>query len=224
MAKLTGRCYSPRQFFLYSSFSSPVRPCIFFLECPVSGAVAAEDGALELLLLETTEMVATPVRTLVYYFPLSSFWVSSGFAETSRESADAGRSSCLQPSFLLLALFFFSVVLFLPLFLLLVVSSTVFLCVCLFGWRGEVGATGVAASTRLEEDDDDEGVVSGQNFLSTSVSFLLCCSFFFPVFLSVFSLFLCVSSRSSSSLLSLPPIRLLCFLLKKPEAPHVPPS
>ena len=86
MAKLTGRCYSPRQFFLYSSFSSPVRPCIFFLECPVFGAVAAEDGALELLLLETTEMVATPVRTLVYY--------------------DAGRSSCLQPSFLLLALFF----------------------------------------------------------------------------------------------------------------------
>jgi len=98
-------------------------------------------------------------------------------------------------------LFFFSVVLFLPLFLLLVVSSPVFLCVCLFGWRGEVGATGVAASTGLEEDDD-EGVVSGQNFLSTSVSFLLCYSFFPPVFLSVFSLFLCLSSRSSSSLLS----------------------
>jgi hypothetical protein len=30
-----------------------------------------------------------------------------GFAETSRDSADAGRSSCLQASFLLLALFFF---------------------------------------------------------------------------------------------------------------------
>ena len=78
-------------------------------------------------------------------------------------------------------LFFFSVVLFLPLFLLLVVSSPVFLCVCLFGWRGEVGATGVAASTGLEEDDD-EGVVSGQNFLSTSVSFLLCYPFFSPCF------------------------------------------
>jgi len=33
------------------------------------------------------------------------------------------------------------------------------------GGRGEGGATGVAASTGLEEDDD-EGVVAGQNFLS----------------------------------------------------------
>jgi len=36
-------------------------------------------------------------------------------------------------------------------------------CVCLFG--GEGGATGVAASTGLEEDDD-EGAVAGQNLLS----------------------------------------------------------
>jgi len=81
--KLTGRCYSLLQFFLYSSlsfffafcvffaffvfvslfvfslsnrssvhlFSSPVRPCVSLLECPVSSAVASEDGALELLLM-----------------------------------------------------------------------------------------------------------------------------------------------------------------------------
>nr|TKS08518.1 hypothetical protein D5086_0000098170 [Populus alba] len=77
MAKLTGQCYSPLQFFLYSSCSSPVHPCISLLEYPVSGAVAAEDGALELLLLETTKMVTTLVVTLVYCFYLSSFCVSS---------------------------------------------------------------------------------------------------------------------------------------------------
>jgi len=32
-------------------FSSPVRPCVSLLECPVSSAVASEDGALELLLM-----------------------------------------------------------------------------------------------------------------------------------------------------------------------------
>jgi hypothetical protein len=65
-------------FFLSSSsFSSPVRPCISLLECPVSGAVAAEDGALELLLLEATKTVVTLVVTLVYCFPWSSFCASS---------------------------------------------------------------------------------------------------------------------------------------------------
>jgi hypothetical protein len=52
-----------------SSFSSPVRPCISFMECPVSGALAAEDGALELLLLEATKTVVTLVVTRVYCFP-----------------------------------------------------------------------------------------------------------------------------------------------------------
>jgi len=99
-------------------------------------------------------------------------WFCRDFARIGRRWAKLLSSSFLPAP----CSFFFPVVLFLPLFLLLVVSSPVFLCVCLFGWRGEVGATGVAASTGLEEDDD-EGVVSGQNFLSTSVSFLLCYSF-----------------------------------------------
>jgi len=60
-----------------SSFSSPVRPCISFLECPVSGAVAVEDGALELLLLEATKSVMKLVVTLVYCFPWSSLCASS---------------------------------------------------------------------------------------------------------------------------------------------------
>ncbi|KAJ6971998.1 hypothetical protein NC653_032533 [Populus alba x Populus x berolinensis] len=60
-----------------SSFSSPVCHCISLLECPVSGAVAAEDGALELLLLEATKTVLTLVVTLVYCFPWSSLCASS---------------------------------------------------------------------------------------------------------------------------------------------------
>ncbi|KAJ6969898.1 hypothetical protein NC653_034453 [Populus alba x Populus x berolinensis] len=60
-----------------SSFSSPVRPCISLLECLVFGAVTAEDGALELLLLEAMKTVVTLVVTLVYCFSLSSFYVSS---------------------------------------------------------------------------------------------------------------------------------------------------
>jgi hypothetical protein len=60
-----------------SSFSSPIRPCISFLECPVSGAVVAEDGTLELLLLEATKTVVTLVVTLVYCFPWSSLCASS---------------------------------------------------------------------------------------------------------------------------------------------------
>ena len=60
-----------------SSFSSLVRPCISLLECPISGAVVAEDGALELLLLEATKTVLTLVVTLVYCFPWSSLCASS---------------------------------------------------------------------------------------------------------------------------------------------------
>ncbi|KAJ6977270.1 hypothetical protein NC653_029243 [Populus alba x Populus x berolinensis] len=60
-----------------SSFSSLVRPCISLLECPVSGAVAAKDGALELLLLEAMKTVVTMVVTLVYCFPWSSLCASS---------------------------------------------------------------------------------------------------------------------------------------------------
>jgi hypothetical protein len=40
-------------------------------------AVAAEDGALKLLLLEAMKTVVTLVVTLVYSFPWSSFSVSS---------------------------------------------------------------------------------------------------------------------------------------------------
>lgn len=43
----------------------------------ILGAVAAEDGALKLLLLEATKTVVTLVVTLVYCSPLSSFCVSS---------------------------------------------------------------------------------------------------------------------------------------------------
>ena len=43
----------------------------------ILGAVAAEDGALKLLLLEATKTVVTLVVTLVYCFPWSSFCVSS---------------------------------------------------------------------------------------------------------------------------------------------------
>jgi hypothetical protein len=70
-----------------SSFSSPVRPCISLLECPVSGAVAAEDGALKLLLLEATKTVVTLVVTLVYCFPWSFFCVSSALPFSVASSA-----------------------------------------------------------------------------------------------------------------------------------------
>jgi len=129
-------------------------------------------------------------------------WFCRDFARIGRRWAKL-LSSTFLPAPCSFFFFFFPVVLFLPLFLLLVVSSPVFLCVCLFGWRGEVGATGVAASTGLEEDDDDEGVVSGQNFLSTSVSFLLCYSFFSPLFFSRSSPFFSVSPPDRRLLSSL---------------------
>ncbi|KAJ6999984.1 hypothetical protein NC653_010671 [Populus alba x Populus x berolinensis] len=78
-------------FFLSSSFSfsfsSPVRPCISLPECPVSGVVAAEDGALKLLLLEDTKTVVTLVVTLVYCFPWSFFCVSSALPFSVASSA-----------------------------------------------------------------------------------------------------------------------------------------
>jgi hypothetical protein len=52
-------------------------PFFFTRLCLVSGAVATEDGALKLLLLEATKTVVTLVVTLVYCFPWSSFSVSS---------------------------------------------------------------------------------------------------------------------------------------------------
>jgi len=58
----------PVQCFLYS-FSSPVRPCISLLECPIAGAVTAEDGALELLL-------KTRYNGLTLCFPLLFFFFS----------------------------------------------------------------------------------------------------------------------------------------------------
>jgi hypothetical protein len=70
-----------------SSFSSPVRLCISLLECPVSGAVAAEDEALKLLLLEATKTVMRPVVTLVYCFPWSFFCVSSALPFSVASSA-----------------------------------------------------------------------------------------------------------------------------------------
>ena len=79
-----------------SSFSSPVRPCISVLECPVSGAVAAEDGALKLLLLEATKTVVTLVMALVYCFPWSSFLVSSAFVLKERKKRSGSCCSQLQ--------------------------------------------------------------------------------------------------------------------------------
>jgi len=85
-----------------SSFSSPVRPCISFLEYPVSGAVAAEDGALELLLLEAMKSVVKLVVTLVYCFPWSSLCASS--AQDINDSDEDVRCCRLNGS--LLPLFF----------------------------------------------------------------------------------------------------------------------
>jgi hypothetical protein len=81
-----------------SSFSSLVRPCISFLECPVSGAVAAEDGALELLLLEVTKMIVKLVVTLVYCFPWSSLCAS--FAQDINDGDEDVRCSRLNGSLL----------------------------------------------------------------------------------------------------------------------------
>ncbi|KAJ6934946.1 hypothetical protein NC652_010046 [Populus alba x Populus x berolinensis] len=60
---------------------------LFFPECPVSGVVAAEDGALKLLLLEDTKTVVTLVVTLVYCFPWSFFCVSSALPFSVASSA-----------------------------------------------------------------------------------------------------------------------------------------
>jgi hypothetical protein len=78
MAHCAGRTTLPALVLpLFLLLSSLVRPCISLLECPVIGVVAAEDGALELLLLEATKTVVTLVVTLVYCFPWSSFCASS---------------------------------------------------------------------------------------------------------------------------------------------------
>jgi len=62
-------------------------------------------------------------------------------------------------------------------------------CVCLFGRKGEGGATEVAASTGLEEDDD-EGAVAGQNLLSPLYNLCLFSCLLFP-FRLLLSLSLC---------------------------------
>jgi len=100
---------------LFFLLSSLIRPCISLLECPVTGVVAAEDGALELLLLEATKTVVTLVVTLVYCFPWSSFCASSGseesgayggggllcfFLHSGKERADGGSTPLLVLHFL----------------------------------------------------------------------------------------------------------------------------
>jgi len=116
MAHYAGRTTLPALVLpLFFLLSSPVRPCISLLECSVTGAVAAEDGALELLLLEATKTVVTLVVTLVNCFPWSSFCASSGseesgayggggllycFLRSGKERADGGSTPLLVLRFL----------------------------------------------------------------------------------------------------------------------------
>jgi len=155
-------------FFLSSSFSSsfsfPVRPCISFLECPISGAVAAEDGALELLLLEAMKTVVTLVVTLVYCFPWSSLCAS--FTQDINDGDEDVR--CCQLNGSLLPCFCFSAC---------VLPSFPFLSCCLwYYWK-----TKTQKKTMVDGDgglNPGDGGSSPVFFLLFFVSMFFFCSLF----------------------------------------------
>ena len=91
------------------SFSSPVRPCVSLVECPISSAVAFEDGALELLLKAKYNSL-TLCFSLSFVRPLSLcvslrslffslYWFSCSWSHCFffRSPSLSTVSSCFQP-------------------------------------------------------------------------------------------------------------------------------